>query len=321
MPIRDASLYIEECIDSIISQDYENWELLAVNDHSTDSTWNILQAYANKDNRIKPTNNIGKGIIPALQTAYQLSSGAYITRMDADDRMSPNKLSSLYNILQSNVKANLATGKVKYFSDTQLGNGYLKYESWLNNLCVDNSHFSEIYKECVIPSPCWMISRNDFDRSGAFDSDTYPEDYDLCFRFYKSNMKVVASQDTLHYWRDYLSRSSRTDPNYKDNRFLSLKTKYFLELDYQKSKLLYLWGAGKKAKMIARLLLDSDIHFNWISNNTKKIGKDIYGIKIQNQSDLSDNTQVIIAIANEQEKLDIQEILAQKKQVLEYFFS
>ena len=90
--------------------------------------------------------------------------------------------------------------------------------------------------------------------SGAFDLDIYPEDYDLVFRFYKNNIKVVSSLKKLHLWRDYSSRTSRTDANYADNHFLDLKIKYFLELHYNHNSELVVWGAGKKGKLLAKKL-------------------------------------------------------------------
>jgi len=325
MPVRNAALYLEECLDSIIKQDFDDWELIAVNDHSTDDTPKILSNYQYKDKRIKYVDNIGKGIIDGLQTGYGISQGEFITRMDADDRMSADKLSQLYHLLIENGAGYLATGHVKYFSDNILGDGYKRYEAWLNQLCDNNTHFNEIYKECVIPSPCWMVSRIDFEKVGAFDSNIYPEDYDLCFRFYQHQLKVVSTNQILHEWRDYEIRSSRTDDNYKDNRFLNLKTQYFLSLDQVSDQLLFLWGAGKKAKKVAQLLIEQKVSFRWISNNINKIGKDIYGVIIENESSLislkDKEAQVIIAIANEEEKKEIRERIDQNTMIDTYYFS
>ena len=83
----------------------------------------------------------------------------------------------------------MATGLVKYFSETTLGDGYQKYEQWLNQLTLENRNFEDIYKECVIPSPAWMCHRDDLDNCGGFAQQQYPEDYDLCFRFYKNKLK------------------------------------------------------------------------------------------------------------------------------------
>ena len=57
MPIKNADLFLDECIESIISQSYSNWELLAVNDHSNDDTLEILRRFSTIDPRIRIINN------------------------------------------------------------------------------------------------------------------------------------------------------------------------------------------------------------------------------------------------------------------------
>ena len=130
MPVRNGIPFLQECLDSIRNQTYANWELHAVNDHSTDETQQILEQYAELDSRIKPTHNLGKGIIKALITGNNLSIGQYITRMDADDIMPPKKLATLYDLLARQNLSALATGHVKYFSETGVKDGYKSYETW-----------------------------------------------------------------------------------------------------------------------------------------------------------------------------------------------
>ena len=194
MPVKNAEPFLNDCIESILSQTDENWELLAVDDGSSDNSYQTLKSYADKDSRIQALRNSGSGIISALRLAYENSSGNLITRMDADDKMDSQKLEILKRNLNSSGKGHIAIGLVKYFSETTLGDGYLKYESWLNDLTSVGANYSDIYKECVIPSPCWMVFKEDLDICEVFSSGTYPEDYDLCFRFYKGNLKVMLVQ-------------------------------------------------------------------------------------------------------------------------------
>ena len=121
MPAKNTAHYLPECLDSIIEQTYTNWELLVVNDHSTDKTSEVLKAYSEKDARIRPFNNQGKGIIEALRLAYSHNSGNYITRMDSDDKMTPQKLSLMLQKLQQKGKGFLAVGLVEYFSANGMG--------------------------------------------------------------------------------------------------------------------------------------------------------------------------------------------------------
>ncbi len=311
MPVKNAGDFLSPCLDSILNQSIEDWELIAINDGSTDESESILQEYVDKDPRIRLQTNAGHGIIDALRQAYTLSTGVYITRMDADDLMYPHKLEILSKQLTQHGEGHLSIGNVEYISETTLGDGYKKYADWLNALTKQGSNWSDIYKECVIPSPCWMIHRRDLEGCGSFKSDIYPEDYDLCFRFYKAGLRCIPSQEIIHQWRDHKSRTSRTSEVYRDNRFLDLKLSYFLAIDHNPESKLVLWGAGKKGKLVAQFLLGHGIHFDWISNNPNKIGHTIYTktITAQDTTTLHTEKQFLIAIGNPTEQEAIYTLL------------
>lgn len=308
MPVKNTSGFLEECLISILNQTYKDWELIAVDDHSEDNSYSILRSYALEDSRITVIKNTGSGIIDALRMAFTKSSGQFITRMDSDDLMEQNKIDLLHKQLQLKGKGNLAVGLVNYFSNNKLGEGYLNYANWLNGLTKSESNFSDIYKECSIPSPCWMVNRIDFNACGGFDSEVYPEDYDLAFRFRKAGFKITAIKKVIHQWRDYETRTSRTDKNYSDNRFSELKVMHFLDQDIDSSLPLILWGAGTKGKKIASLLLNKEVQFQWVCNNPNKIGREIYGTYLMNLSGLDDlsRSQVIVAVSSPHESVEIE---------------
>ena len=326
MAAKDVEPYLSDCLDSILAQTYSNWELIAVNDHSTDDTPNILRGYAAKDNRIKIFDSEGKRLNPALQTAYKNCTGELINRMDSDDKMPEDKLTLLVNGWNKYGKGYVIAGGTEHFVDEgEVGGGFIRYENWLNDVAKRSAHIEEIYKECVIPSHSWIIHREDFDNIGAFDFDVYPEDYDLCFRFYKGGLKIIGLDAVLHYWRDRENRISRTWEEYKDNRYFDLKIKYFYELDRDENRPLVLWGAGRNGKDMAKLLLEHEKNFYWVCDNKNKIGHDVYGIKLTHFDVVStlESPQIIIIVAAPDGQKEIKEQLTvwkkQAKQDYWYF--
>ncbi|WP_282056038.1 glycosyltransferase family 2 protein [Maribacter luteus] len=324
IPFKDTEAYLPECIESILQQDYPFWEVLAIDDASSDDSYNLVHRFALKDSRIRLLNNQGSGIIAALRTAYANCHGELITRMDSDDIMTLNKLDTMVNLLLQKGMGHLAVGQVAYFSHRGISNGYARYEAWLNELTAKGSNYSEIYKECVIPSPCWMAFREDLNRCGAFEPDRYPEDYDLTFRFYENKLECIPCSKVLHHWRDYDDRTSRTSEHYAANYFLDIKLHYFLKLDYEANRPLVVWGAGNKGKTIAKRLLAKNISFEWICDNPKKINKDIYGKKLQHFQVLNqlENPQNIITVANEKEQEAIKNFFKglDRSPMSDYFF-
>ncbi len=324
VPFKDTAPYLEECLNSVLAQSYPHWEMIAVNDHSKDNSLAIVAEYAKKNPRIKVYSNTGKGVIQALQTAYAHSSGTFITRMDSDDIMTPDRLLVMTNLLLEYGEGHVAVGQVKYFSDRGISDGYDRYEKWLNGLTEKGTNYSEIYKECVIPSPCWMVYRTNFEDCDGFNPHRYPEDYDLTFRFYEKGLRVIPCDKTLLYWRDYDQRTSRTSEHYAQNYFLDIKLHYFLKLNHDPQRPLVVWGAGFKGKKIAQSLTEKIIEFSWICDNPKKIGKEIYGHTLLSfeQLDQIQNPQSIITVANEEAQKEIKAFFKHRtmRNILDYFF-
>ncbi len=300
MPFKNAVQFLDECLESITKQTERDWELLAVDDSSIDGSLSLVQSWANKDSRIRVYPNRGKGIIDGLQTAYHYAQGNFITRVDADDRIPPNRLSIHKKLLEEAGKGFIATAKVSYFSEQPIGQGYQEYERWLNGLIDQNSHWEELFKECVIPSPCWMMHREDFEKCGGFSGTDYPEDYDLVFRMWEKGIKVVSSKETLLYWREHPGRTSRNDIRLTDVYFSKLKVKYFLRNCYRKNHTLLIWGAGNKAKDIVAELNQKNIPLLWVSANPEKIGKTINSHRIIGLKEIPEtkNTQHIISFTD-----------------------
>ena len=325
MAAKDTAPYLEECLNSILEQTYRNWELIAINDHSSDETPEILRKYAAVDSRIKVIDSIRHKLIPALKEGYALAKGELINRMDSDDKMPPYKLEIMVQEWKKYGKGHIVAGGTAHFvDDGEVGGGFLRYEEWLNDIARTNTHYQCIYQECVIPSHCWMIHKEDFDTVQAFEPEFYPEDYDLCFRFYKQGLKVIGIDKIVHFWRDRSDRISRTWEVYKDNRYFDLKLQYFFELDRDINRPLAIWGAGRNGKDLVKRALPYQPDLHWVCDNEQKVGKDIYGILMEHFSAIPsmDQPQILIAIAGPDQKKEVVQTLVQwgKKPKEDFWF-
>ena len=325
MAVKDTEAYLPDCLDSIVCQSYKNWELIAINDHSTDSSPEILTRYSQQDPRIKLVHSRRHKLIPALKEGYQHVKGMLINRMDSDDKMPDYKLEVMVDEWMKYGRGFLVAGGTQHFvEEGELGEGFKRYDKWLNQIAAESRHYEEIYQECVIPSHCWMLHKEDFEKADAFEPEVYPEDYDLVFRFYKNKLKVVGIDKILHYWRDREERISRTWDCYKDNRYFELKLKYFYELDRDPSRPLLLWGAGKNGKDMAKLLLQREKSIQWVCDNPQKIGKDIYGIRMGSFEIIPAirNPQILIVVSSPEAKKQIRKELSKwgKKPVNDFWF-
>lgn len=325
MAVKDTAPYLPACLDSIISQTYKNWELIAVNDHSMDATPLILADYATKDSRIRVFHSDRPRLIPTLQVGHAQITGDLVNRMDSDDKMPSDKLEVLVSEWLKYGEGTVIAGGTEHFVDEgEVGDGFRRYEKWLNEVAKNETHKEEIYTECVIPSHSWIIHKNDFNKVGAFDPIVYPEDYDLCFRFYREGLQIKGIDHVLHYWRDRSNRISRTWEEYKDNRYFPLKLKYFYELDRDQNRPLVVWGAGRNGKDLVKLLLEREEKIDWACDNQNKVGLDVYGIKMKHFSQIPEikSAQIMIVVSSPEGKEEIRKQLYQwgKKPVQDFWF-
>jgi glycosyltransferase involved in cell wall biosynthesis len=301
LPVKNAENWLDECIESIVAQTYTNWECIVVDDHCTDNSMQKISIFSFFDARFRIIKNDGKGLIDANKTALRIAKGEFITRMDADDIMPENRLQKmldLYNKFNSTDKL-IITGKVEFFPPENCGEGTVFYQNWLNALCEKQNHWQCIWRECVIPSPCWLLRREHLVQIGGFNSATYPEDYDLAFRLWENGFTVKSVDEICHYWRQHKQRFSHTE-NYSAKNFMLLKWKYFSKLELHKFSQIILLGTGDKAKIIKQLLIENNMPFHWVSHDENVIGNTIHGIKINSVFTVSrkDKTCIISALSS-----------------------
>lgn len=126
MPAWNAERYIAESIKSIREQTYQNWELLVIDDSSTDRTGEIIHEFAVQDSRIKYLNNVhNKGIVGALNSGLEAAKGGFIARLDADDLAVTNRLQQQVDFLAAYQDIVIVGGGYTPFTDTEIADTLL----------------------------------------------------------------------------------------------------------------------------------------------------------------------------------------------------
>lgn len=140
-PVYNCEKLIKETIDCVISQTYENWEMILVDDCSTDKSANIIKEYEKKDNRIKYIKlkeNSGAAI--ARNTALENSSGRFIAYLDSDDLWKKEKLEKQVNFMLENNYAFTCTDYEKIDENGKSLNKIIKIPKKVNyNLFLRNT--------------------------------------------------------------------------------------------------------------------------------------------------------------------------------------
>ena len=116
VPIYNIEKYIKRCIESVLEQNFTDYELILVDDGSPDNCGAICDEYARVDDRIKVIHKVNGGLVSARQAGIQVAKGDYVFNLDGDDAMHEDALQNAYDIL-SKTKADIATFSIKYCYD------------------------------------------------------------------------------------------------------------------------------------------------------------------------------------------------------------
>ena len=115
LPVRNGADTLLDCLDSIAAQSFTDYELLAVNDASDDATLQILRARQRQDARLRILDNPVPGLVNALNLGLRRAHGEFIARMDADDRMHPQRLGLQLRWLQEHPDCAVVGSRVALF--------------------------------------------------------------------------------------------------------------------------------------------------------------------------------------------------------------
>ncbi|SDB46613.1 Glycosyltransferase involved in cell wall bisynthesis [Pseudobutyrivibrio sp. YE44] len=101
IPAYNVENYIDECLESIMSQTYPNWEALVIDDGSTDSTWQHIESFVSKDSRFRAFLRENSGVSATRNFALEQANGAYIQFLDSDDYIVPETLQKAVDAMEN----------------------------------------------------------------------------------------------------------------------------------------------------------------------------------------------------------------------------
>jgi glycosyltransferase involved in cell wall biosynthesis len=118
-PVYNGEKFISQTIDSVLTQSFNNFEYIIVNDGSIDNTHNIIRNYAKKDNRIKILSQKNGGLANASNSALKACSGKYFIRIDADDICFEDRIKKQYQFMENNPSVTVCGSLVKTIGSTK----------------------------------------------------------------------------------------------------------------------------------------------------------------------------------------------------------
>jgi glycosyltransferase involved in cell wall biosynthesis len=279
LPFHNAAETLSECIDSIQQQSLAEFEVVAIDDHSTDDSVQLLERYG--DERIRIINNPHRGLVSALNTGLACCKAPLVARMDADDIMYPQRLKKQYEYLRIHHDVVLVATRARKFPEVSILNGYREYMRWQNSVLSEADISNQMYIESPFAHPSVMFRRDSIIAAGAYRQGKFPEDYELWLRLMHLGYRMEKLSNVLIDWRESAKRLSRVSENYSREAFDRIRAKY-LALDKRiQNKPVAYWGAGRKTRQRARHLIERGFGPEvWIDVDPKKIGNRIHGVEV-----------------------------------------
>lgn len=189
VPCYNQGKYLQDALDSVLAQSLLEWELVIVDDGSTDSSPDTAKSYAAKDCRIRYAYQENAGPSAARNKGVALTSAPLLFFLDGDNMICPNFLEQGVNYMDSHPECVLFNSKADYFGD-KTGEFKLQYTSY-KDLLVANS----------IDCAC-IVRREDFDRVGGFDEQLRGyEDWEFFIRLLYHHDTIYQDPRSLFKYR------------------------------------------------------------------------------------------------------------------------
>jgi glycosyltransferase involved in cell wall biosynthesis len=281
LPCYNAAETLDEALDSLTKQTFSDFEIIAVDDGSQDNTKVILQRWAQSDRRVQILSQPHGGIVAALNAGLTYCQAPYIARMDADDRIHPNRFQLQLQYLEEHPEIAVVGCQVQGFPKENVQRGFADYLDWLNSLQSSNDFQREIFIESPLAHPGVMFRRTRVEQAGGYQDHGWAEDYDLWLRLYLQGEHFASLPQVLLQWRQHPGRLTFLDDRYSLANFQRAKSFYLVRGPLRGRDAVLVWGAGLTGRRFCRqLLLDQAPVVSFFDVDEHKIGRRYHGLPV-----------------------------------------
>ena len=227
MPAYNAAKFIRPAVDSILAQTYEDFELIILNDGSTDNTQSIIEAYS--DPRIRLINKKNSGVASSLNLGFQEARGELIWRHDADDTSMPLKLQRQVDFLEAHTEFLVCGTQIAFMSERGKVAWRKKQpkDEWLGNSPFREVFFKDFSPYSPITHATVLIRKKIIDTIGGYRTAFITsEDVDLWLRILQHGQ--IAVMNECDYFVRLSSTSTTAQYGWRNEFYRELAKKFYL---------------------------------------------------------------------------------------------
>ena len=222
LPTYNGEEYLSYSIQSILNQTYQDWELIIVNDCSTDQTSNIIKQFSMKDSRIKVITNKNNQKLPkSLNIGFSQARGKYLTWTSDDNEYYPAALEKMYNFLEENNDVGMVYANCLVVSENKENTFWGNKDATPENLLMTN-----------VCGACFLYRKSVAETIGEYNCNLFlAEDHDYWLRI-RLKYKIERIPEELYLYRQHsknLTNTRKKEAFYKDVELTSLYIEIYLE--------------------------------------------------------------------------------------------
>ena len=282
LPVFNAAGTITRAVASVRAQTWADWELVVMDDGSTDGTREILRELAQVETRMRVCAREHAGVALTANAAMAEARGAFIARMDADDFSHPERLAEQVALLEQAENRDVgAVGCfVEFGGDRAANAGYALHVDWVNALLTPEAIALGRFVEQPVVNPSVMFRRELVARLGGYRDGDFPEDYELWLRWLDAGVRIAKVPRVLLTWNDAPTRLTRTDARYAPDAFFRLKAEWIARelARVAVGRKIVVWGAGRHTRKRAAWLAGWGVLIaGYVDVDVKKTGRRIGG--------------------------------------------
>lgn len=300
LSVYNGEEYIQETIESILNQSFQDFEFIIIDDGSTDNTLSVIQSFSDPRIRLFKLGE-NRGVAKALNFGLQHIRGKYIAKADADDLYSSDRLAIQKKFLDDRQEISLVGSFIEYFPNSKSMESERNYLDKKNiwemrvNTYTDWKDVQEvIYWYCCVIHSSVMI-RSELLKEYRYREFPMSEDYDLFYRLNKAGHKMAIIDRVLTKVRVHeKSTSIQNIKSFFDEILFEIK-KYEIQKLFENVNKVYMWGAGSFGEKMLDVLNENHLDIcGFIDSNHEKEGKMVRNKKVFSPGILKPNLDKVI---------------------------
>lgn len=277
MPFKDTDRFISAALDSLVSQTMADFEVVMVDDGSSDNSRKIALDFCRRDLRFKLFEG-GRGLVSSLNEGLSAAQGKWIARFDSDDICHPERFARQLAMAENCGEKTIVSCRVRSFPHSEVSSGFRLYEKWINSLESSEEIEHSLFIESPIPHPTAFYSRAAVTDAGGYRDLGLPEDYELWLRLWSLGFKFIRVPETLLAWRERADRFSRTGSMYSLTSFYKTKALYLGYVPCLADKRVFVAGTGQTARRLGKHIQRQGFHIEaFISPGSVLKGRKLRG--------------------------------------------